>query len=40
MGHAGEFGTISRLNQKIYWHIEAWRNRAIVGEFPYLHLDG
>jgi putative transposase len=33
-------GTISRLNQKIYRHIEAWRNRAIVGEFPYLYLDG
>ena len=33
-------GTISRLNQKIYRHIEAWRNREIVGEFPYLYLDG
>ena len=22
-------GTVSRLNQKIYRHIEAWRNRAI-----------
>ena len=33
-------GTVSRLNQKIYRHIEAWRNRAIVGEFPYLYLDG
>src|SRR5207342_3130639 len=27
-------GTVSRLNQKIYRHIEAWRNRAIEGEFP------
>lgn len=33
-------GTVSRLNQKIYKHIEAWRNRDIVGEFPYLYLDG
>jgi putative transposase len=33
-------GTVSRLNQKIYRHIEAWRNREIVGEFPYMYLDG
>jgi putative transposase len=33
-------GTVSRLNQKIYCHIEAWRNRTIEGEFPYLFLDG
>ena len=33
-------GTVSRLNQKIYRHIETWRNRAIEGEFPYLYLDG
>ena len=33
-------GTVSRLNQKIYAHIEAWRNRNIVGQFPYLYLDG
>jgi transposase-like protein len=33
-------GTVSRLNQKIYRHIEAWRNRTIEGEFPYLFLDG
>src|ERR1700692_4429491 len=32
--------TVSRLNQKIYRHIEAWRNRAIEGEFPYVSLDG
>jgi len=31
---------VSRLNQKIYAHIEAWRNRQIVGAFPYLYLDG
>ena len=33
-------GTVSRLNQKIYRHIEAWRNREIAGEFPYVYLDG
>jgi putative transposase len=33
-------GTVSRLNQKIYRHIEARRNRAIEGEFPYVCLDG
>lgn len=33
-------GTVSRLNQKTYRHIEAWRNREIVGEFPYVYLDG
>ena len=33
-------GTVSRLNQKIYRHIEAWRNRKIEGEFPDLLLDG
>jgi len=32
--------TVSRLNQKIYRHIEAWRNREISGEFPYVYLDG
>jgi putative transposase len=31
---------MSRLNQKIYAHIETWRNRTIEGEFPYLFLDG
>jgi transposase-like protein len=28
--------TVSRLNKKIYGAIEAWRNRAIEGEHPYL----
>ena len=32
--------TVSRLNQRIYRHIEAWRNRPIVGDYPYVHLDG
>ena len=33
-------GTVSKLNQKVYAHIEAWRNRAIEGEYPYVYLDG
>ena len=32
--------TVSELNQKIYVHIEAWRNRPIEGEHPYVFLDG
>jgi putative transposase len=30
----------SNLNQRIYTKIEAWRNRWIEGEHPYLYLDG
>ena len=33
-------GPVSKLNQKVYKHIEAWRNRAIEGEHPYVYLDG
>lgn len=33
-------GTVSNLNKKVYKHIEAWRNRPIEGEFPYVYLDG
>lgn len=33
-------GTVSRLNQKIYGQLEAWRNRPITGEHPYVYLDG
>jgi transposase-like protein len=33
-------GTVSKLNQKVYKHIETWRNRPIEGEFPYVYLDG
>lgn len=33
-------GTISNLNKKVYEKIEAWRNRPIVEEFPYVYLDG
>lgn len=33
-------GTISNLNKKVYEHIEAWRNREIEEEQPYVYLDG
>jgi len=33
-------GTVSKLNQKIYKKLEAWRNRPIEGSFPYVYLDG
>ena len=33
-------GTVSKLNQKVYQHIEDWRNREIEGEYPYVYLDG
>jgi transposase-like protein len=32
--------TVSALNQKVYARIEAWRNRPIEGEHPYVFLDG
>ena len=33
-------GTISKLNQKVYKSIEAWRNQPIDEPFPYVYLDG
>ena len=33
-------GTVSRLNQRIYEQIEAWRQRPITGASPYVYLDG
>jgi transposase-like protein len=33
-------GTVSKLNKKVYKHIDAWRNRPIEGEHPYVYLDG
>jgi transposase-like protein len=33
-------GTVSNLNKKIYEKIEAWRNRPIEGNHPYVYLDG
>ena len=32
--------TVSELNQKIYVHIKAWRNRPLEGEYAYVFLDG
>jgi len=32
--------TVSDLNEKMYQRIEAWRNRRIEGEYPYVYLDG
>src|SRR5262245_21914802 len=32
--------TVSDLNKKIYATIEAWRNRPIEGEHPYVYFDG
>ena len=32
--------TVSELNQKIYGHIDAWRNQPIEGEHPYVFMDG
>lgn len=33
-------GTVSKLNKKVYQHIEAWRNQPITGAYPYVYLDG
>jgi transposase-like protein len=30
--------TVSDLNQKIYGKINEWRERPLVGEFPYVFL--
>jgi putative transposase len=32
--------TISNLNQEIYEKIDAWRNKPLTEEFPYVYLDG
>jgi len=32
--------TVSKLNQKIYKHIEHWCNQPIEEVFPYVYLDG
>ncbi len=32
--------TVSALNQKIYGHIETWRNRPLSKRYPYVFLDG
>ena len=33
-------GTVSKLNKKIYKHIEAWRTRQLTGKYPYVFVDG
>jgi len=33
-------GTVSRLNQRIYAQIEAWRTKPVEGSHPYVFLDG
>lgn len=33
-------GTVSNLNQKVYGHIETWRNRPLKDNYPYVYLDG
>ena len=33
-------GTVSNLNKKIYAKIDAWRQRKIEGDHPYVYLDG
>lgn len=33
-------GTVSKLNQKVYKHIERWRAQPIEGAYPYVYLDG
>jgi transposase-like protein len=32
--------TISELNQKVYIQIEAWRQRSLEIDYPYVYLDG
>lgn len=32
--------TVSELNQKVYVHIEQWRNRPLTHKYPYVYLDG
>ena len=33
-------GTVSKLNQKVYKHIEAWRTQPLEGAYAYVYLDG
>jgi putative transposase len=40
VGHAGVAIDGIGANKKIYGTIEAWRNRPIDGEHPYVYLDG
>jgi putative transposase len=40
VGHASVALDGVGANKKIYGTIEAWRNRPIGGEHPYVYLDG
>jgi len=40
VGHSGQSEHGQRTDQKIYAHIETWRNRLIEGNHPYVFLDG
>jgi putative transposase len=31
---------MSRMNGKVYGQIEAWRQRPLEGQYPYVYLDG
>lgn len=33
-------GTTSNLNEKVYGHIETWRNRPLKSRYPYVYIDG
>jgi len=33
-------GTVSKLNHKVYQHIERWRNQELEGDYAYVYLDG
>ena len=33
-------GTVSELNQKVYGKIDAWRERPLLVDYPYVYLDG
>jgi putative transposase len=33
-------GTVSKLNQKVYVHIDTWRNRLLRSKYPYVYVDG
>lgn len=39
-GNRVSAGTVSRLNQKVYKRIDAWRNEPIEGKHTYVYLDG
>ena len=40
MGNEGISRDGQHLNQKVYGHIETWRNRPLEGRYPYVYVDG